>query len=156
MNETVRPTESRDLGWFVEFDRAQRLAALDQRGGPEMVAAWPTRSHADWQTLLNEPTAALFTAEIDAQPVGYAVSQLRADVVVVERIFVEAGFRELGLGDAMLEALMAWGRACDAQAIEALALPGDRETKNMFERYGVKARALIVRASLNPALDDRV
>ena len=34
--------------------------------------------------------------------------------------------------------------------VARVALPGDRETKNMYERFGVKARALIVSKSLNP------
>jgi GNAT superfamily N-acetyltransferase len=150
MMESVRPAASTDVDWYVRFESAQRAAAVDQRGGPEMVAAWPTRSAADWMVLLDNPSAAAFTAELDSQPVGYSIAELRNGVVQVERIFVEFGFRELGLGDAMLEALMAWGLSRNAHAIEALALPGDRETKNMFERYGVKARALIVRAPLTP------
>ena len=37
-----------------------------------------------------------------------------------------------------------------AAGIDGFALPGDRETKNFFERFGLTARAILVHRSLLP------
>ncbi len=57
--------------------------------------------------------------------------------------------RELGFGDELLAAAIGWLRERDAVAVESWALPGDRDTKNLFERAGVTARKLIVSKRLD-------
>ena len=49
-----------------------------------------------------------------------------------------------------MDLLVERARAADAVGIDALALPGDRETKNFFETFGLKARAIVVHRSLRP------
>ena len=44
--------------------------------------------------------------------------------------------------------LLAWATAQGCFGIDALALPGNRATKNFFERYGLTARAIIVHKRL--------
>ena len=46
---------------------------------------------------------------------------------------------------------MAHATAAGAIGVDALALPGDRATKNFFETFGLKARAIVVHLSLLPA-----
>ena len=52
---------------------------------------------------------------------------------------------------SMLAATISWaaGRGCDG--IDAVALPGDRATKNFFESHGLVARAIIAHRSLDGA-----
>lgn len=38
-----------------------------------------------------------------------------------------------------------------AIGVDSLALPGDRGTKNFFESFGLKARAIVVHRAIGPA-----
>ena len=60
-----------------------------------------------------------------------------------------AGARELGFGDAMLAAGLAHARARGAVVFEGEALPGDRDTKNLYERAGITARLITVSTRLD-------
>ncbi len=85
---------------------------------------------------------------IDRVPVGYLVWGIAGTTAIVEQVYVTPEARELGFGDGLLEAAIERARAQGAVAIEAEALPGDRETKNLYERAGVTARKLVVWRSI--------
>ena len=61
---------------------------------------------------------------------------------------VEPEAREVGLGEELLDAVIAWSRARGCSTLDAVALPGDRHTKNFFETFGMKARLLTVHVPL--------
>ena len=69
-------------------------------------------------------------------------------VAVVHQLFVEEAARELGVGEALLDTAIGFARARGCFAIESLALPGDRDLKNLFERFGLVARAIVVHKDL--------
>ena len=50
--------------------------------------------------------------------------------------------------DALMTELIGWSRAHDCRGIDALVLPGMRESKNYFERFGLTARAILVHKDL--------
>ena len=50
-----------------------------------------------------------------------------------------------------MEEVLAWASAAGADGVDSIALPGDRVTKNFFERFGLTARALQVYRRLAPA-----
>jgi GNAT superfamily N-acetyltransferase len=64
-------------------------------------------------------------------------------------VYVDPAARGVGVGEAVMELVLAWchGHAC--RAIDSLALPGMRESKNFFERFGLKTRQLIVHRALD-------
>ena len=62
---------------------------------------------------------------------------------VVEEIFVEPEARAVGVGESILGALLEVAKERGALAIQSVALPGDRATKNFFETHGMVARAII-------------
>ena len=104
----------------------------------------------DWKALLADPNCVVLTGSLDDSIVAYLVMHLSPskDRGVISHVYVEVEGRELGLGDAMVEQAIAVARDADLGGIEAVALPGDRETKNMFERAGLTARKLTVYKSL--------
>jgi len=55
----------------------------------------------------------------------------------------------VGFGDEMLAEAIAATLAAGGAVIESFALPGDRETKNLYERAGVTARKIIVSKRLS-------
>lgn len=95
-----------------------------------------------------------FVGLIDDVVIGYAIWDLHemidiGRVIRVERIHVLAEARELGFGDALLSAIVDEGRALSCQVIEGEALPGDRDTKNLYERAGITARSITVSKRLS-------
>ena len=56
----------------------------------------------------------------------------------------------MGVGEAMMELVLAWCDERGCRGVDSLALPGDRETKNFFERFGLTARAIVVHRALRP------
>jgi GNAT superfamily N-acetyltransferase len=115
-----------------------------------------------------EPIEATFTAElgdedrrllvgtIDNTIVAYAVARIErlADgslLGVVDDIFVESEARQVGLGEAMMQDLVAWCADRGCFGMDAMALPGHRSTKNFFEESGFTARKLVMHHSLRSA-----
>jgi ribosomal protein S18 acetylase RimI-like enzyme len=66
------------------------------------------------------------------------------------QVWVSPDAREVGFGDDLLAAATDLARERGAVAIEAEALPGDRDTKNLYERAGITARKLVVWKALDP------
>jgi len=141
-----------------------RLAAL-ARGGIEELA--PTRGGAVWKAgeAPREPLEATFedrlarpdtlvrVGTIDEVVIGYAVARVEdlADgsrLGVVDEIFVELEARGIGVGEAMMDDVVAWCREHGCLGIDAMALPGHRQTKNFFEDSGFTARKLVMHKPL--------
>ena len=61
---------------------------------------------------------------------------------VIEALYVAPRYRRQGVASALLNAL----HDVDLAPVDALALPGDRGTKSLYESIGWKARLLTMRA----------
>lgn len=130
------------------------------RGG----AVWRARESRqepiedEFEELLKDEAARVLVGTIDGVALGYAVARLErlADgttLGVVDDIYVVEGARGVGLGEAMMNDLMGWCTAAGCFGMDALALPGDRNTKNFFERAGFTARKLVMHHSLKEPED---
>ncbi len=147
MHETVRPLRAADAGEVAVLEQQARDEATRHRGAQVLLAAHPPVG--EWAPLADGPHA-VWVATIDDVVVGYLQLEVAADrsVAAVRQVYVQPEARELGLGDALLEAAMEYARASGCGALEAVALPGDRDTKNLYERAGVTARLLVMRREL--------
>jgi GNAT superfamily N-acetyltransferase len=90
---------------------------------------------------------------LDDTVLGYGVGRLDelADgsrLGVVSDLYVEPEARGVGIGEAMMDALVAWCAAAGCTGVDSVALPGDRHTKNFFESFGLVARAILVHKDL--------
>jgi len=86
---------------------------------------------------------------IDDVVVGYAAGTVDelADgrrLGVISDLFVEPEARAVGVGERMMDELLAWFRTRGCFGVDAMALPGARETKNFFEESGFSARLLVM------------
>ncbi len=143
IDPTVRiadPSVGDDLAQLVLLEDEARHALIGQRGGdrwlvehPVVAERWASRcEHSD-----------VWVAVIDDIVVGYLVAELGADRVVrVDQVWVTPEARELGFGDELLASAVGSARSRGAVAVEGQALPGDRHTKNLYERAGVVARLI--------------
>ena len=69
---------------------------------------------------------------------------MAGDVARVDQVYVTPEAREVGFGDALLAAAADEALGAGASVLEGEALPGDRETKNLYERAGITARLITV------------
>ncbi|QYG92935.1 GNAT family N-acetyltransferase [Iamia sp. SCSIO 61187] len=159
--EEVRVATEADLDELVRLAVLARDELGVERGG------------LMWQLLHGrpEPLPATFAADLAEAasdsgvvllglfagvPAGYAHAHREqlgdgTAIAVVSDVYVEAGFRAVGLGGALMEELMAWATAHGCRGIDALVLPGMRNSKNYFERFGLTARAILVHKDLGGA-----
>ncbi len=116
----------------------------DHRGGAVHLA----------EQSLVPPAHVVFVGCIDDVVVGFArVHVQRLDIQntvgEVTAYGVLEGARGVGVGEAMLDLVIAFCAEQRCTGIDAHALPGARETKNFFETFGFTARRLVVHHSLN-------
>jgi GNAT superfamily N-acetyltransferase len=151
VDEACRPAVAADMPRLAELNRAVIDELAPMRGG----AVWKAREARQepiqeaLEELLEDPEHRVLVATIDATVVGYAVARLErlADgtvLGVIDDIFVEEGARQVGLGELMINDLMAWCEEQKCIGMDAMALPGHRATKNFFEESGFTARQLVM------------
>ncbi|MEY4365730.1 MAG: hypothetical protein RLZZ305_1074 [Actinomycetota bacterium] len=91
------------------------------------------------------PAAAnLLVGEIDGTVCGTLGWVQDGTVCSIVHVYVEPWARNVGVGDALMDALLREAVRCGAAAVGASALPGDRSLKNLFERNGLVAREILV------------
>ena len=67
----------------------------------------------------------------------------------IEGVFVHPDAREVGCGDALVDEARNVAKERGGRRLEAIALPGDRETKNLYERAAITAKAITVAVDLS-------
>lgn len=144
IDPTVRLAAPGDLGPLRVLEAEARAALVDARGG----ARW-LEEHAlvDWGHSVDagQVFVAVFEAgDVPALDVGYLVLVIDGSLARVDQVYVTPEARELGFGDALLEAATEAASAAGADILEGEALPGDRDTKNLYERAGITARLITV------------
>ena len=156
--EEVRVATESDLADLVRLAERARGELGEERGGPmwQLLHGRPDPLPA---TLVADLTEAASDAGVvllglyAGAPAGYAAAHREqlgdgTAIAVVSDVYVEPGFRGVGLGDALMTELLAWAAAHGCRGIDALALPGMRQSKNFFERFGLTARAILVHRDL--------
>jgi GNAT superfamily N-acetyltransferase len=144
-----------DLPDVVELARAAVDELTTQRGGDlwaRTVGRRPPLGPGLARSI-DDPAQLVVCGTLDSAVVGYAVARVDAladgsRLVTVDDLFTLPDARHVGVGEVMMELVLDWSRAEGAAGIDALALPGMRDTKNFFERFGLVARAIVVHRSL--------
>jgi ribosomal protein S18 acetylase RimI-like enzyme len=154
--ESSRPATAADISRVVELAQLMRTELAAMRGGELWAAreAWPEPLEDAYGALLTRDEALLVVGTIDDVVVGHGavvVEHLRsrARLGVVTDLFVEQEAREVGVGEAMADALVEHCRSHHCMGMDAPALPGHRAAKNFFEAHGFTARALVMHRRLD-------
>ena len=153
--EAVRPATPDDLPAIVGLVEALRAELTPMRGG----RIWSVRE-ARWGNpgevygaLLNDAATRVVAGTLDDVVVGFGVVTIEvlADggkLGVVTELFVDPEGRAVGVGEAMLGAMVAFCSREGCVGVDALALPGHRAAKNFFEESGFTARAIVMHHAL--------
>jgi GNAT superfamily N-acetyltransferase len=139
---SATPDDAAQLAWL---EAEARAGLIDQRGGARWLATHPERGD-DWVATVSAD--AVFVAHIGDVAVGYLVLITTGPIAVVDEVYVTPRARELGFGDELLAAAVDHARAAGCELLEGASLPGDRDTKNLYERAGIKARLITVSTPL--------
>lgn len=152
MEVGTRPAEPGDLPTLVDLARSARREQADNRGGPLLVARHcrPEPLEEAFADAVADPTTGLWAGLVDGVPVGYGLVSADGEIAVIEELHVDPQARAVGVGEAILDAAVAWAAEVGCTGIDAFALPGARETKNFFETFGLTARLLVLHRDLEP------
>lgn len=148
IDPVVRPAAVADAADLADLEAAGRRMLADQRGGPRWLEEHPERGDR-WAATVEDPTTPVFVADLDGVVVGYLVLVAAPPIARIEQVYVLPEARELGFGDELVAHAMRTAADGGATSIEGTALPGDRLTKNLYERAGITARLIVVAAALN-------
>lgn len=149
--EGVRRATVGDLDVMAELTEAAIAEQIDSRGG-FIWAHRETRPRPYRMSLegtFHDPDAELWVGTIDDVIVGYGACHLEVlangDILGrVTDLYVDPAAREVAVGEGLVDEMIAWCRERGCVGVDALALPGNRETKNFFETFGFTARLLVV------------
>lgn len=153
--EDARPANAEDIPLLASVGRGVLGDLGEQRGG-ELFTRREARAEPveeDLLDALDDPDRHLVVGTFDGVPFGYGLVRREAlrdgaSLAVLEDFVVDPEARGVGIGEAIMDAVLSWAVEHGCIGIDAMALPGDRETKNFFESFGLKARALVVHRDL--------
>lgn len=154
MSATARPAQETDVPQLIELFTAAESEMRTQRGGAAFLASRREFAEVSDEILgaLNDSETMVWCGTWDLAVVGYAIASVSEEddqsIVTVRDIYTTPEAREVGVGEVLLEAAIAWAIASDAAAIDGYALPGARASKNLYERLGLTARLITVRRDL--------
>lgn len=158
--ESARLARLDDLPAIEAIAAAQRDAISDERGGALLLRREAGGEPVDGRArrLVEGVDGAAVAGCYDDVVFGYGLVEWErlpdgGRLARITDLVVEAGIRGSGIGEAMMNLLVELAEAAGCLGIDALALPGDRETKNFFESFGLKARLLTVHRALGAAGD---
>lgn len=153
--EAARLATAADVDAVVPLVELALEEMRGQRGG-ELYVRRENRRQPAAETLsaaIDDPDQRVVVGTVDDAIVGYGVGRLErlnTDewLAIVDDLFVHADARGIGVGEAMMNDLVAWATERGAVGIDSLALPGMRDSKNFFETFGLVARAIVVHRPL--------
>jgi GNAT superfamily N-acetyltransferase len=154
--EASRAARPDDLPRIGELAAQLRAELAPMKGGDLWAAreSTPEPFEASYRERLRSDDAEVVVGEYAGVVVGYAVvvvDELRDGrrLGLLTDLYVEHEAREVGVGEAMIDRVIAWCTARACVGIDAVALPGHRATKNFFEEFGFTARALVMHRRLD-------
>jgi len=133
--EAVRVAGAADEAALQEIWASARTTMAGMRGGAALMATDRTSS---------SPAPAMTWVSGDSVLEGTVTAWLEGEVGWLA-LWVAEATRGQGRGRQLAQTALAWLADQGATQFDALALPGDRATKQLFESLGFKARLLVMR-----------
>jgi len=143
--EGARLARAEDVPAIQVVLSALRERLQGVRGGPEVLALVPGEA-VDPSSLLEAlsgPQGFCLVGTVDEVVVGLAILRRQSSAYVLS-CYVLEGARGVGVGECLVHAATEIARAEGVNRLDALALPGDRSMKQLYERAEMKARLLVL------------
>ena len=154
--ESARPATRADIPVLRALGQMARAELAGQRGGA--LLAGSTAGSASIEELLESVSPdrdrIVVVGTTDEAEVGFASA--RCDrrgpepIGVIEALYVEPPARMVGVGEAMIDLVIAWCAARRCAGVDAPALPGSRPAKAFFEDNGFVTRLLVMHHPIPP------
>jgi GNAT superfamily N-acetyltransferase len=153
--ETARPARDDDMPACLELLAWALTDVRSMRGGPALVGSiTPSQVLARWMAA-PPAEAAVYVGEFQHAVVGLAAVTVAVRPHAtepsgrIECCYVEKEARGVGVGTALMDSVVAWCGQRSCRDVDALALPGDRLSKQRFEGAGFSARLLVLNRPLH-------
>jgi GNAT superfamily N-acetyltransferase len=148
---------------LARIEDGERVGALRRDAYQSLIGARGARlmladriAHdVAWPSWIGDSRRLAVVGTLDHHVVGYGLAHLApADqgdsLAVVDEVWVQVEARGVGVGEAVMDAIIEWCLQAGCTGIDGEALPGDRVMKGFFERYGMSARLLIMHRPIGP------
>lgn len=154
--ESARLATADDVAVISKIAAQHRSDIANERGA-ELLLRTEGLSPSEFESAVEAnlllANAVVLVGTYDDVVFGYSMATVEelADggfLMVLSDFIVEKEIRKSGIGEAMMNLLLAEAERRGCLGIDSRALPGDRDTKNFFESFGLKARMLTVHRSI--------
>jgi GNAT superfamily N-acetyltransferase len=153
--EGARPATQDDLARIAEL-ASGAIEELRSTKGGDVWARAEARAvpvEASIAAAIDDGDQRVVAGTIDEVIVGYGIAHIEVLrdgglLGVVDDLYVEPLARDVSIGEVIMDDLLAWCEERGCFGVDSLALPGNRATKNFFERFGLVARAIVVHKPL--------
>lgn len=148
----ARPASTDDIPALVALYRGLEAEMTPLSHLWPLADGLPEPIDEAFRAVVGDPNTVAVIGEIDGVALGFCVAMVetlhpQADgrqIGAIRLIFVDHPAREVGVGEAMLQAVLAELRSRGIGTFDAHVLPGHRLVKNFFEAGGFKARSIIM------------
>lgn len=153
--EAARDATAADVPIIEEINARYRREIDGERGAAIFVereaGSAPVGDRV--AAAIDDPGSFVVVGTYDDVVFGYGMATVEklldgSSLARLSDFVVDAEARKAGIGEAMMNHLVELATEAGCVGIDSVALPGDRNTKNFFESFGLKARLLTVHRSL--------
>ena len=146
---TVRGASEADVTAIMELAAEARIEIAQFRGHEHLVDASAV-TEQQWAITITSSKSIVLVALSSMSIVGYAKGDIddKGTICTVSHVFVDPQARQLGIGAGLVGEIARVAKDKGCKTLDAVALPGDRKMKNLYERIGMPARLLIASKSL--------
>ena len=131
---------------FVRLATQADVEVIDEHRSSALIEAQQYRGSLTSSDHMG--TELQFVAGYGCTVMGSARVFVNGTAADLQHIFVTPDAREVGLADSLITHILSDMRTRGVSHVSGKALPGDRATKNLFERHGLIAQTIIVGKSL--------
>ena len=150
MNISWRPAARDDIPRLVELYGPALDEQINLREAWAVAEGLPEPIDQAFSALLDDQDSFLIVGTIDGLVFGLLWARIEPllpqaapeRIGVVRLVYVEEVARTVGVGEAMLEAVLEQMRAMGVRRFDAIVSPGHRLAKNFFESAGFSARRI--------------
>lgn len=151
--EGARRARPDDLASLAALARDAHDELAPVRGGAMWVAHAAAATQERLAADAADPRALVLAGTYDEVVLGVCTARLveapgHGTCATIGDLYVHPQAREVGIGAALVDAVVAWATDAGCVGVDATVLPGAREAKNFFEAHGLVARAIVVHRAL--------